>query len=163
MKTLYIVRHGKSSWDYEQVDDIDRPLNERGISDGYKMARRVLKKKMIPELIISSNACRALHTATIFHRVLNMYPGSFMIDSSVYLAGIDQILNVIYGTDDSIDSLMIFGHNPGFTDIANYLSRLDISNVPTTGLVKLDFDIKKWTDVSRNILVAEEFDFPKKS
>jgi phosphohistidine phosphatase len=162
MKRIFIVRHGKSSWELDSVDDIDRPLNNRGISDGYKMSARLIKLKQIPELLISSNAVRALHTASIFHRELNMSADLLKIDPSLYLAGVGTILDVIYSVDDKWESLMIFGHNPGFTEISNYLSNLNISNVPTTGLVTLDFDTDKWTEVDRSLLVGENFDFPRK-
>ena len=163
MKNLFIVRHGKSSWDYDSIDDIDRPLKNRGIADGYKMAGRLLKQKFKPDLLVSSSACRAFHTATIFHRVLHMDAEKFRIDPALYLSGVDDILSVIYGIDDRINSLMIFGHNPGFTDISNYLSTMNIDNVPTTGIVHLVFDTKKWTTIGREVLVNESFDFPRKN
>lgn len=162
MKSLYIVRHGKSAWDYDSVDDIDRPLKMRGISDGYRMAGRLLQQKLMPDLMVSSNACRAFHTATIFHRVLNMDAENLRINPGLYLSGVDGILNVIYGIDDKINSLMIFGHNPGFTEVSNYLSTMSIDNVPTTGVVNLIFDTENWVSISRDILVNESFDFPRK-
>ena len=81
MKTLFIVRHGKSSWDYETVKDIDRPLGERGIHDAEKVAGRLRKSGRKPELMISSPATRALHTATIFQRILEIPDKNFKIDS----------------------------------------------------------------------------------
>jgi phosphohistidine phosphatase len=163
MKNLFIVRHGKSSRDYDSIDDIDRPLKERGISDGYKMADRLLKRRLKPDLLVSSNASRAFHTAAIFHRVLNMGAENFRIEPALYLSGVDEILNVIFGIDDKINSLMIFGHNPGFTEISNYLSTMSIDNVPTTGMVHLVFDTMNWTTICRDVLVNESFDFPRKN
>ncbi len=116
-----------------------------------------------PDLIISSNACRALHSAVIFHRVFGLAPALLQTDPHLYLAGIDEILNVIYGNDDENRSLMIFGHNPGFTDIANYLSNMDISNVPTTGVVILEFDTDRWIDIDRKLVTNEIFEFPRKN
>ncbi|MFW5820306.1 MAG: SixA phosphatase family protein [Bacteroidota bacterium] len=162
MKNLFIVRHGKSTWEYDSIDDIDRPLKTRGIADGYWMAGSLRNQKLQPDLIVSSNACRAFHTATIFHRVLQMNTESFRIEPVLYLSGVDEILNVIYGVGDKINSLMIFGHNPGFTEISNHLSTMSIDNVPTTGLVHLVFDTLKWTKIGRDVLVKESFDFPRK-
>jgi phosphohistidine phosphatase len=161
MKRLFIVRHGKSTWDYDSVKDIDRPLKERGISDGYEMAGRLMKKDLKPDLIVSSPGIRALHSAVIFHRVLKLPNLSLQINPEFYLADEDEILSVIYGFDDSIQSVMIFGHNPGFTNLVNYLSNLNVMNVPTTGLAILQFDTDKWNEIGRQKLVKEYFDFPK--
>lgn len=162
MKTLFIVRHGKSDWNFRSVKDIDRTLKERGINDGYTMANRLLKKNLLPEIIISSTANRAFHSALIFSRVLNIEGDKIIPDESLYLSDEDDILSVIYGCDNEINSLMIFGHNPGFTDLANYLSHLNISNVPTTGIVILNFDTNSWSEISKSNLTNEYFDYPSK-
>ena len=91
MKTLFIVRHGKSEWGYDDVSDIDRSLKERGINDGYEMAGRLLKKKNIPELIITSTATRASHSALIFSRVLHMREESLIFSKDLYRAGTEEI------------------------------------------------------------------------
>lgn len=161
MKTLTIVRHGKSDWSYNGVKDIDRCLKERGINDGYEMARRCKDRGLIPDLIISSTATRAMHTALIFSRVLELSTEEIKVTGDLYLSGVEEIMSVIYGINDDINSLMIFGHNPGFTDLADHLSNLNIMNVPTTGMVVLEFDTEKWTSVSRNSIINEEFDFPR--
>ncbi len=161
MKRLFIVRHGKSSWDYDSVKDLDRPLKERGISDGYKMAERLVERELKPEIIISSPGIRALHSAVIFHRVLKLSREALRIDPDLYLADEQEILSVIYGLNDQINSVMIFGHNPGFTDFTNYISTLNLMNIPTTGLAILDFQIDNWNQIAREKLVKEYFDFPK--
>lgn len=162
MKRLYIIRHGKSSWDHEGTQDIDRPLKERGVNDALKMAELVDHELERPQLIISSNAIRALHTAVIFHRVLKLPEASLTVNPDLYHADTSEILNIICTVEDSVDTLMIFGHNPGFTDFANYLSNLNLMNLPTTGMVTLDFDIETWTEVGNDKLVKERFDFPGK-
>ena len=159
-KTLFIVRHGKSTWDYPAVSDIDRPLKDRGIKDAYDMADRILKIGIMPDVIISSPAVRALHTAIIFSRVLQLPPDEIIINQDLYLAEYDEILSVITATDNSRKSLMIFGHNPGFTELANHLSGLNIDNVPTTGLVQLTFTTESWKGISRKCLSSEFFDSP---
>jgi phosphohistidine phosphatase len=159
-KILFIVRHGKSSWDYPAVSDIDRSLKERGIKDAYDMAKRVLKKAYVPECIISSPALRALHTAIIFSRVLGFPVDEIIINQDLYLSEADKILSVITATDDSLKSLMVFGHNPGFTELVNYLSELDIDNLPTSGVVILRFNTEKWKGINKNCQVVEFFDYP---
>jgi len=160
-KILFIVRHGKSTWDYPGVDDIDRPLKDRGISDAYEMAGRISGTGTLPDAIISSPAARALHTAIIFSRVLNFSPDEISIDQDLYLADTREIMTVIKSTDNSRNSLMIFGHNPGFTELANYLSSLNIENVPTCGLVRLKFKTESWNGIGKKCLADEFFDFPQ--
>jgi phosphohistidine phosphatase len=160
-KTLFIVRHGKSAWDNPGVSDIDRPLKDRGIKDSYDMAGRIVAKGARPDSIISSSAARALHTAIIFSRVLEFPADEIIINQDLYLAEYKEILAVITATDDSRNSLMIFGHNPGFTDLANYLSGLTIENVPTTGLVMLTFKTESWKGISKKCLSGEFFDYPQ--
>ena len=162
-KILFIVRHGKSTWEYPAVSDIDRPLKDRGIKDAYTMANRVLKKAVIPDVVISSPAVRALHTAIIFSRVLDLPADEIIINQDLYLADYPEILSVIKATDDSRMSLMIFGHNPGFTDLTNYLSGLNIDNIPTSGLVILRFKTGSWKGINRECLSGEIFDSPHNS
>ncbi len=162
-KNLFIVRHGKSSWDYPSVSDIDRPLKDRGIDDAYDMAKRLLKMEARPDAMISSPAVRALHTAIIFSRILEIPPDEIIINQDLYLADVDDIVSVIRATDNSRNSLMIFGHNPGFTDLANHLSGLNVPNVPTTGLVWLKFKTESWMDIGKKRLSSEYFDFPRKA
>jgi phosphohistidine phosphatase len=159
-KSLFIVRHGKSGWDYPSLADIDRPLIDRGIIDGYDIANRILKKGFIPEMIVTSPAIRALHTATIFARVIGIAPDKISIIEDLYLAEAHEILSVIADTDDECESLMIFGHNPGFTDLANKLSGLKLENLPTTGLVLLNFKTDSWKGISKKCVLSEFFDSP---
>jgi len=161
MKTLYIVRHGKSSWDYEKVRDFDRPLKERGIHDAYDMARRFKDLGRKPELIISSPAARALHTAIIFMRTLGVSDTDFRLAGDIYDARISDVRDVIYSVEDEIDSVMIFGHNPAFTELANELGSQRIDNVPTCGVVILDFKTEKWTRLDKHQIAYQYFDYPK--
>lgn len=160
-KHLYIVRHGKSEWDYGDIPDIDRPLKERGIRDGYNMAKRLLNNGIIPDKIISSPAIRALHTASIFARVFKFPFAEIEIRESIYMATSNFMFDIIKQTDDQYNSLMIFGHNPTFTDLANYFLKNKIENMPTTGIVLLKFEAKSWLELIHLIPVESFFDFPK--
>ncbi len=163
MKTLYIVRHAKSSRDYPKVKDIDRPLKERGIHDADLVARRLKKTGRRPELIITSPATRALHTATIFRRILDIPEPAFKLDNTLYDATVDDILEVVYGVGDEVSSVMIFGHNPSFTYIVNDLTSLNLDNLPTSGLVIAEFNTGKWTEIDRQYVTFEFLDYPKKA
>ena len=160
-KKLFIVRHGKSSWDYADISDIDRPLKERGINDGYMMAQRLLTKKLMPQKILSSPANRALHSATIFARVFQYPYQNIDIKEDIYFADQFTMLNMIKQTSDQTESLMVFGHNPTFTDLANHFLINKIDNIPTTGIVWLKFESDNWADIEKKEPLDYFFDYPK--
>lgn len=162
-KTLHIVRHAKSSWDYENISDIDRPLKLRGIKNAYEMARRIKIRNALPELIITSPANRAFHTAAIFTRVFEMMFKNLIINETLYAAEEENIMDVIRSNDDSVSSLMICGHNPEMTSFVNFFVKDTILNIPTAGIVTLIFDTDSWKKLSKKDLVSELFDFPKKN
>jgi phosphohistidine phosphatase len=161
-KQLFIVRHGKSSWEYENVDDIDRPLKVRGINDSYAMAKRLESRNKHPQLIISSPANRALHTSTIFARVLKYPLYNLRLNEVIYNGDEDEILQLIKETDDSVSSLMIFGHNPVFTDLSNLFLKDELDKLPTAGIASLNFKTDKWKDISPENVSTELVDYPKK-
>lgn len=160
-KYLHIVRHGKSHSDIENIRDIDRPLNKHGINDGYLMAKRILNKQILPEKIITSPAIRALHSATIFARIFNHPYKNFIICKAIYNAGTNIMIDIIKQTEDHIQSLMIFGHNPTVTNLTNHFLNEKIDSIPTTGIVGLKFKIKSWTEIDKLNPQEWFFDFPK--
>jgi phosphohistidine phosphatase len=161
-KKLYIVRHAKSSWDYEDISDIDRPLSLRGINDAGLMADRLKSRRNIPSLIMTSPACRALHTATIFARTFNLPWEQLRIVEKMYPGSVDDMLKILEKVENSYPSVMIFGHNPAFTEFANYFLSQPVDNVPTAGVVALNFPGDNWKDLKHLQPVIEDFDFPKK-
>jgi len=162
-KTLHIVRHAKSSWDYIDISDIDRPLKLKGIQNSYEMARRIKIRNTLPDLIITSPANRAIHTAIIFARVFEFPLNKIIIEEKLYGAEEDFIMDMVRNTDNSISSLMIIGHNPELTDFANIFVKDTIENIGTTGIVSIVFDADDWKEVNQNKLVSEHFDYPKKN
>jgi phosphohistidine phosphatase len=161
-KTLYIVRHAKSSWDYDDISDIDRPLSIRGMNDAGVMAGRLKAKGDIPSLLISSPANRALHTATIFCRTLKVSCEKLLIEERIYPGSINEILNVIENISDNYDSIMIIGHNPASTGLANHFLKHSIDNLPTTGVVTLSFNGDSWKNLKQQQPKSENIDYPKK-
>jgi phosphohistidine phosphatase len=161
-KVLYIVRHAKSSWDYENISDIDRPLKLKGIRSAYEMARELKISRNVPESFISSPANRALHTACIFMGVFEVSFEKLKIDPVLYEKGADGILQVIKSQPSNLRKLMIFGHNPDFTDIARSLVSQPLLEIPSGGIVILTFDTLNWSEISRDNLKSEVFNFPKK-
>ena len=165
MKTLYVVRHAKSSWDDTDLADIDRPLNERGKRDAPRMGKRLKEKDIHPELMLSSPARRAFSTARRIGEVLGYPKSSIKTDKNLYHASDDAILNIVKGITDKYTVVMIFGHNPGLTDFVNLLieSKQFIDNVPTCGVVAFQFDCDSWQQLGRDNAKFLFFDFPKNS
>ncbi|NNE77601.1 MAG: histidine phosphatase family protein [Pricia sp.] len=158
MKTLILVRHGKSSWDYA-VNDKDRPLKERGINDAYLVSNALKSKGIQLDKIFSSPANRALHTCVIFLRQLEFPSEKFQLSKKLYDFSGDSVSEFIRNLDDSLNTVMIFGHNHAFTHLANSLGNTYIDNVPTTGLVHLYFDANRWKSISKG--TTKQTIFPK--
>ena len=159
-KNLHIVRHGKSSWDFEDISDIDRPLSPRGINNAYLMAKKLSEKKVQPGLLISSPANRAAYTAIIFARVMKLPYEKIRIEDLIYMGNTEDLLNLLRQQDDVFSEILIFGHNPAFTSLANHLMSGIIENIPTAGIVSLSFETDSWTDIGKLTLTRDFFDYP---
>ena len=161
MKTLYIVRHAKSSWDFPHLSDHDRPLNNRGKKAAPVMGKRLKTRNIYPDRVVSSTAKRARNTCFKMMREIGFPEDDVILDEDLYDFGMSGILDVIHRQRDA-NSLMIYGHNPAFTSLANYLGNLDIDNIPTAGMVALEFDIKNWSGATQGTGELVFFDYPKK-
>ena len=161
MKTLYLLRHAKSSWGKPNLEDKDRPLNDRGASDIPIMSARLRKNSSI-EAIISSTAVRAFTTANLIAEGIGFPVESVELDSAIYLAGPLNLLKIVRKLDDRLVEVMLVCHNPSITEFANCMLGAHIDNIPTCGLVKLKLDINAWvcTEFERGTLL--DFDYPKK-
>ena len=162
MKTLTLVRHAKSSWKDNSLADRDRPLNKRGERDAPDMGRRIAEAGIRPSLIVSSPAVRAWTTAKAVAKEIG-YPSEFLQrDRNLYLGSLSDILDVVVAQDNGFNSLMLFGHNPGFTDFANYLVPGLTNNVPTAGVVSVNIDQDDWNLDEQPAAELVLYDYPKK-
>jgi len=159
-RQLYIIRHGKSSWD-AIVDDLDRPLTERGVRNSYEMATRLQEKGLVPEAVYSSPANRALHTAIIMSRVWKVPEDRMHICMGLYLPEPDDIAAVVFGVPDELKTVAVYGHNPGFTEFANRFMKRPVDNVPTAGAVVVSMKLDSWSDLYNGRVKNVVFDYPK--
>lgn len=159
MKILYIVRHAKSSWESGVSKDFDRPLNNRGIRSADVMSKFVSEKGIKVEKIVSSPAKRALTTAKVFAKVMKMNESEIQLEQKIYEASLKTLLEVVHELDDSVSSIMLFGHNPGLTSLANNFGAT-IDNLPTCALVAFEFDVASWDEVKKGKLLF--YEYPKK-
>jgi len=162
LKRIYLVRHAKSSWSNADLRDFDRPLNKRGKHDASFMAELIREKGIHPEIIVSSTAKRAFTTAEIFANGLDYQADKIIQDSNLYEAGVNDILKVISMINEDISNIMIFGHNPGLTDAANFITGSHIENISTSGVVSCISDMDRWNKIGERTCTLEFFEYPKK-
>lgn len=148
MKTLYVVRHAKSSWEDMSLSDHDRPLLPIGMKKTNRIVGFLKNKQIKPDLLLSSSAARALGTARIIADGIGYPEDQIKIESNMYHASSASIYDELYGLDNEIESVMIFGHNPTFTYFVNNFLDIPIDNLPTSGLVSISFITEKWEDIS---------------
>ncbi|OIQ87894.1 2,3-bisphosphoglycerate-dependent phosphoglycerate mutase [mine drainage metagenome] len=162
MKTLLLIRHGKSSWDDAALPDKDRPLDVRGKRDAARMGKRLAKRDVKPDLIVSSPAKRALTTAEIIAEELGYKLGDIVVDDRLYAVAADELLNVIRKLGDKKERVMLFGHNPELTELAHAFSS-EITHLPTCAVAEFTFKAKTWSDIDKATLANMALDYPKKS
>ncbi len=161
MKKLYIVRHAKSSWEDPELRDHDRPLLPKGIKKTGKIAGFLKKKNIKPDLMISSTAVRAYETAKIIAKELAYPLDEILKEPSFYHSDAANIQSCLYGLDNAINSVMIFGHNPTFTTLANEFLPEPIEWLPTSAVVGVKIDTDKWEEMMFNDLETEFIVSPK--
>ncbi len=161
MKSMYFVRHAKSSWTNPSLDDIDRPLNERGLRDAPFMAQLLGGKGLKADRIISSPANRALTTASYFADALGIDRSEIEVNPRIYEAWSEDVLELVRRLPNSLNVVCIFGHNPTFTSIANMFSDSYLPNLPTCGVFRLDSEITAWDQLSDANTRLVELIYPK--
>ncbi|REE05821.1 SixA phosphatase family protein [Marinoscillum furvescens] len=160
MKTLYIIRHAKSSWNFD-LPDKDRPLNARGRKDVFKIAKHLSFNELTPDLIISSVASRALYTALHIADAWGYPESDIQISDELYHTSTEDILNLL-SQEGTGKSIAIFGHNPGFTDLINHFNETYLDNLPTCGVVAFELDIENWKDIQQAKATEKLRAFPKR-
>lgn len=162
MKRLTLLRHAKSSWANPRLPDAERPLSGRGERDAPEMAQRLQRRGERPELILTSHALRAIVTARIVAAGLGCPPETIRVIRPLYLAAPDTILDVARSQDEAVADMMIVGHNPGLTDLANrLLPTLALDNLPTAGVIAIDSDAARWVDIETADRRLLYYDYPK--
>lgn len=162
MKKLCLFRHAKSTYGTLGTEDLMRPLHPMGLIDAPKMAN-ILKNtyKFKPDLILASYAQRALLTAQALCDALGYNKEKIRIEKSLYEAGVEDLLEDIKLVDNKTKNLLIVGHNPGLTLLANFLVDTHVTNLPTCGVVAIEFDTNSWENISAAASKLLFFDEPK--
>lgn len=162
MKSLFLLRHAKSSWSDPGLEDRQRPLNNRGKRDAPIMGERLRARNEYPDLILASPALRARCTAELFADACGYSPEMIVEEADLYFSSTRSIASIIVDQDDQYRSLMLVFHNPDITQFVNSIDGAKrIVNVPTCGLIKLVSDIERWRDWSVSNARFEYSDTPK--
>lgn len=161
MKTLYIIRHAKSSWSFD-LPDKDRPLGVRGRRDAPRVGAHLSQTEETPDHIITSPAARALNTALIIADEWGFPENEIELSDELYHTAPSEILAFLKGQSDDLESIAIFGHNPGFTELVNILGTEYLDNLPTGGVYAFTFRAKKWSDISEKNAEKKVFIAPKR-
>lgn len=146
MKTLILVRHGKSSWVQHELADFDRPLLPRGEQDARLIGGFLHDNGLIPDLIRSSPAIRAQSTAGLLAEALGYPPAGIDKVPAIYEAAVGDLLEVLRSTRHS-DTLLMVGHNPGFSELVDLLTGTAQEDLPTCGTAVIDFDVTTWNEI----------------
>ena len=161
VKQLILVRHAKSDWGDPALGDHERPLNKRGQCNAPEMGERLAERKVRPDRIYTSSALRARTTAKIIAEALDYPAGDIEQVESLYHAGVSTWLDFISGLEDFLSCVMCFGHNPGLTELAHFEFGCELNNLPTCGVLTLDFAADHWAKVPGTQPDQANFDYPK--
>ena len=159
MKSLIIVRHCKSSWADLSLSDFDRPLNKRGNIDGELMSNYLREKEKKIDKLILSTSKRTRLTSKYFTEKIHFDSISYL--DELYHASYSDIINIISKVENNFNSIMVIGHNPGLTELINQYTMINIYNLPTTGVVKVEFKGDKWDRITENKGIIVYKKFPK--
>jgi len=161
-RRLTLVRHAKSDWSDRSLDDFDRPLNARGERDAPEMAGRVLAAGLVPTLMITSPARRALTTAQVFADAFGCPRSRIRLADEAYLASPGELLDVVRSEGGRERHIMLFGHNPGISGFGAWLTGEDsLGEVPTCAVTSLEVPISHWKDLEFGTARRDFYDFPK--
>lgn len=162
MKRLYFVRHAKAENEIFGHKDFDRELAYKGQVDAPRIAQNVAQNSERPQLLVSSAAARAVQTSILFAEQLGYSKADVVLNDAIYDASARTLLNVVNSFDDNFDCIMMFGHNPSFSHLVEYVTKDVIGKIPTCGVVFVQFEVACWGLVSANTASIKATWFPEK-
>ena len=162
MKTIYLVRHAKSSWENPDLHDDERPLLPKGIKKTKLVCKYLKGHNVRVDRIITSYAVRAFETSRIIASCIHYPESNISIDKRLYENGVQGYFNVIYELPDNIGSVMLFGHNPAITSFANKFIPDKIDIIPTSGIVCINYDTDKWEEIDLAEKTLQFYIYPRK-
>lgn len=162
MKTLFITRHAKSSWEHPVSSDLERPVIENGIRKTKKIIEFLLQEKITLDYIMCSHATRAIETAYLLSDGLNYPRENIDINPNIYESNEEGLLNEVFALPNDKDNVIVIGHNPALTQFANYFLLQKIDFMPTSAMVSISFDTNAWEKIMSSPEKLNFIAFPKK-
>ena len=163
MKTIILVRHAKSSWKDLSLDDFDRPLNKRGKRNAPFMGEKLKERQIKPDLILSSPAKRARKTATAIAKAIGYPKKKIVFNDNMYHSSARYLFEMVRNLDNKHETVMLFGHNPDFNDLADMLLKKNpVYNIVTTGVYCITFNVDQWQKVAEGKGESVFYDYPKR-
>ena len=162
MRILTLVRHAKSSWDYPELSDFERPLNSRGRKDAPALAAKLRKADIKPDRLLSSPATRAITTARLFVEELNTSFDDIVLNPHIYEASAWTLMHIVRSFSDLDDDVMLFGHNPGISQFAKQLADCPFEEMPTCAVARIELAVKSWARIKPGCGTLLRYDFPGK-
>ncbi|BDC98300.1 SixA phosphatase family protein [Persicobacter psychrovividus] len=148
MKYILITRHAKSSWDFPELDDIDRPLNSRGEKNAMSQGLEIKRLKMIPDKVICSPATRTVATGAIMVDLWHLSQKNISVDEHLFHGRIKDYFKSIEQTDPQHNRLMFIGHEPDLSALISHLTDVDIEHFPTAAYCQIEFPVNSWKELS---------------
>jgi phosphohistidine phosphatase len=161
MKTLCLIRHAKSDWDHPELDDLHRPLNDRGLHDAPFMANMLKARGVQADAIVSSPAARAMATALFFKSALDIKDSNVLVRDAIYDAMPATILQLVRSLSDEFKEVLLFGHNPTLNSVINMFSEEYVSNLPTCGVFIVQAEIGSWADFNQKMNYSCNLYYPR--
>ena len=156
MKNLFLIRHSKSSWDVP-VQDINRSISARGVKDAHLIASKSVALVPNSYIVWCSKAKRTTETAYIFSQYLSIPIETIYFSEDLYTFDEKKLHEIIKKCKNEHDNLILFGHNEAITNFVNKFGDLYIENVPTSGLVAMQFNTEDWQNLGKGKTIATLF------
>jgi phosphohistidine phosphatase len=160
MKRLTLIRHAKADWGDASQADVDRPLNERGYAEAPLIGQRMNNCQLKPQIILCSPATRATETAIPLARTIGMPLNNILLEKEIYNASMSDLLEIVRNVDNDFEHIALLGHNPSLVNLGNYLSNEAINDMPTCGVVCLEFATNSWDGLTSQSGTLIYFDYP---
>jgi len=164
VKRLTLIRHANAEWKNANIQDFDRPLNKRGLTEAEAIGKLLLEQELIPDLLLTSPARRTQQTTEALLRKIQLTPRRVKAVENLYLAAMEDILVLVRGTGPKVTHLAIVGHNPGLSDLAKHLAPegVPIADMATGSACTLTFNARTWTHLAAPAARAVQYEPPSK-
>lgn len=160
IKTVYLIRHAKSSWSEVGLSDFDRTLNDRGNLDAVTMGKRLKAKNILPDYILSSSSKRTKKTAKKITKEIGINYNEVDFNEAIYHASYEVLMHHLTNINDKHQTVFLIGHNPGISNFCDYLTHQALY-FPTCGIAKITFEVDSWQEITSNSGTLAWFDYPK--